>query len=100
MLQDLQRRSSLGFPESDRARIRSLREQLRYGLVLDGMAGRGRDFRQRHQNKSPLSHARMRNFEFRRADDARSAEQNVEIDHAWAAAHQTVAADFIFDLAN
>src|SRR5579864_5867664 len=98
MLQDLQRRSSLGFPESDRARIRGGREQLRYGLVLDGMAGRERDFRQRHQNKPPLSHARMRNFKLRRADDARSAKQNIEVDHARTAAHQTPPPDFALNL--
>lgn len=96
----LTRRSSLWFPQADRTAIRCGRKKLRYGLVLDRMARCRRDFRQRRQNESPLSHARMRNFEVWRADDARAAQQNIEINHSRSAAHQTAAADFIFDLVN
>lgn len=74
-----------------------LREEFLDAFVADRMAQGGRNFRKRHQNKPPLAHSWMGNFELLGADDARSVEQHIEIDNARAPADRMFAAKFVFD---
>ena len=60
----------------------NVREHFPHGLPAQWMAQIRRERRQRFEHEAALGHARMRDFELRRADDEISIEQDVDVDGA------------------